>query len=167
MTLLLTGKPSVGKSTIIKKVVGMIGYDNANGFWTEEIRIEGKRTGFAIRTVDGVEAILAHVDERYGPQVGKYGVVVKHIDNVIIPALQCARNSESIIIIDEIASMELKSPKFATEVRKCLDTGRVLGTLQLRSAQFQDEVRSRGDVRIIVVTPENRDSLPAQVVEII
>ncbi|MFW9848522.1 MAG: nucleoside-triphosphatase [Candidatus Thorarchaeota archaeon] len=158
MNLLLTGKPSVGKSTIIKKVVGMIGYDNANGFWTEEMRIESQRVGFVIRTMDGTEAILAHIEERDGPQVGKYGVFIRHIDDVIIPALQRARNSEAIIIIDEIASMELKSPKFAIEVRKCLDTGRVLGTLQLRKAQFQDEVRSRSDVRIIVVTLENRNS---------
>lgn len=167
MNILLTGKPGVGKSTIIQKVLESIGTTRAAGFWTLEIRIKGRRVGFSIQTVDGVVGTLAHVNGTDGPRVGKYVVSVPHIDEVAIPALQRARNSDCIIIIDEIASMELKSAAFAPEVRKCLDTGRVLGTLQLRKGEFQDEVRSRPDVRIINATYENRDVLPAQILKLL
>ncbi|MDF1539068.1 MAG: nucleoside-triphosphatase [Candidatus Thorarchaeota archaeon] len=167
MNILLTGKPGIGKSTIIQKVVESIGTGRASGFWTLELRIGGYRVGFSIQTVDGVVGTLAHVRGTEGPRVGKYVVSVAHIDEVAIPAMQRARNSDCTIIIDEIASMELKSAAFAPEVRKCLDTGRVLGTLQLRQGEFQDEVRSRPDVRIINVTLENRDVLPTQILSLI
>ena len=164
VNILLTGKPGIGKSTIIQKVLESIGTARAAGFWTLEIRIAGRRVGFSIQTVDGMVGTLADINLSSGPRVGKYVVSVEHVDEVAIPAMQRARNSDCVIIIDEIGSMELKSARFGPEVRKCLDTGRVLGTLQLRKGEFQDEVRSRSDVRIINVTPENRDSLPAQVI---
>ena len=167
MNILLTGKPGIGKSTIIQKVLETIGTERAAGFWTMEIRIEGRRVGFSIQTVDGVVGTLAHVSDKTGPRVGKYGVSVAHIDEVAIPALQRAREADCTIIIDEIASMELKSPKFAPEVRRCLDTRRVLGTLQLRSGAFQDEVRKRTDVKLINVTHENRDEIPALVTKML
>ncbi|MHA2425619.1 MAG: NTPase [Candidatus Thorarchaeota archaeon] len=167
MNIILTGRPGVGKSTIIQKILESIGIENAAGFWTMEIRVKGRRVGFSIQTLDGVVGTLAHVDNSRGPRVGRYVVSVEHVDEVAIPAMMRARNSEGIIIIDEIASMELKSPRFAPEVRRCLDTRRVLGTLQLRKGEFQDEVRSRTDVRIIEVTPENRDDLPAQVIRML
>ncbi|MHA1909315.1 MAG: NTPase [Candidatus Thorarchaeota archaeon] len=163
MNILLTGKPAVGKTTAIKKIIDLLGSENVDGFWTTEILKAGRRTGFAIHTTGRKKGILADTLESSGPRVGKYRVNVGSIDEVAIPALERARTSGKKIIIDEIASMELKSSRFAPEVRKCLDTGRVLGTLQLRKGEFQDEVRSRTDVRLIEVTPENRDHLPAQV----
>ncbi|MFW9919205.1 MAG: NTPase [Candidatus Thorarchaeota archaeon] len=167
MNILLTGNPGVGKSTIIQKVIEEIGTEGAGGFWTLEIRIKGRRVGFSIQTVDGVVGTLAHIDNSDGPRVGKYVVSVGHIEDVAIPSMINARASDGIIIIDEIATMELKSPLFAPEVRRCLDTGRVLGTLQARKEFFLDEVRNRPDVSILTVTPENRDRIPAQVLELI
>lgn len=167
MNILLTGKPGIGKSTIIQKVLETVGTERAAGFWTMEIRIQGNRVGFSIQTVDGVVGTLAHVDNSDGPRVGKYVVSIGHIDDVAIPSLHRARKTDHLIIIDEIASMELKSPNFAPEVRRCLDTGRVLGTLQLRQGEFQDEVRSRSDVKILNVTLENRDKMPAKVIDML
>ncbi len=167
MNILLTGKPGVGKSTIIQKVIESLGVDRTAGFWTMEIRVRNQRVGFSIQTVDGVVGTLAHVDNDRGPRVGKYTVSIEHIDEVAIPSMERARNAGKIIIIDEIASMELKSPQFAPEVKRCLDTKRVLGTLQERPGSFQDEVRMRTDIRIIEITHENRDQIPAQVLSML
>ncbi|MHA1930507.1 MAG: nucleoside-triphosphatase [Candidatus Thorarchaeota archaeon] len=60
--------------------------------------------------------------------------------------------------------MELKSKYFAIEVRKCLDTGRVIGTIQDRPSPFLEEVRCRTDVKLIYLTLNNRDSVPGDVV---
>ncbi|MCD4764226.1 MAG: nucleoside-triphosphatase [Desulfobacterales bacterium] len=43
--IFLTGPPSSGKTTIIKKVIKKLGLP-ANGFYTEEERAYGKRIGF-------------------------------------------------------------------------------------------------------------------------
>ncbi len=39
--IFLTGAPSSGKTTVIKKVIKRLGLE-ANGFYTEEERVEGK-----------------------------------------------------------------------------------------------------------------------------
>ena len=46
--IFLTGAPSSGKTTVIKKVIDKLG-TGANGFYTEEERIGEKRVGFLMR----------------------------------------------------------------------------------------------------------------------
>ncbi|MFW9954869.1 MAG: NTPase [Candidatus Thorarchaeota archaeon] len=167
MNILITGNPGIGKTTAIKKMVQYLGKEKACGFWSEEIRESDRRVGFAIYTLDGKTAQLAHVNLKSGPRVGKYLVNIEGIQQYIIPALVDAREKRSWIIIDEIASMELKCDQFASEVRRCLDTGRVIGTLQLRSGSFQDEVRRRPDVLLLHMTHENREEIPDKVLRIL
>ncbi|MFQ6001621.1 MAG: nucleoside-triphosphatase, partial [Anaerolineae bacterium] len=71
--ILLAGRPGVGKTTVIKQVVEMLGGE-AGGFYTEEIRQGGRRLGFKIITLEGEEGVLAHVDIKGAPRVSKYGV---------------------------------------------------------------------------------------------
>jgi nucleoside-triphosphatase THEP1 len=56
--ILLTGRPGIGKTTVIKKIVSLLG-SNTGGFYTREIRQQGKRTGFEIVTLDGLTETLA------------------------------------------------------------------------------------------------------------
>ncbi len=58
---LLTGRPGAGKTSLIKQAVSEF-KGKAGGFYTEEIRSRGTRLGFKLVTLDGQEAILAHVD---------------------------------------------------------------------------------------------------------
>ncbi len=167
MNILLTGKPGIGKSTAIQRIIDLLGKNKAGGFWTREIRDKGRRVGFLIQTLNGLSEVLAHVELDTGPRVGKYTVSVEAIKRIAIPAMQQARESDKIIIIDEIASMELKSPQFAPEVRRCLNTGRVLGTLQQKTGKFHDEVRNRPDTILLNMTVENRDAIPAHVLNLL
>ncbi|MFW9794438.1 MAG: NTPase [Candidatus Thorarchaeota archaeon] len=161
--ILLTGRPGIGKTTAIRRIMEKLETRVAMGFLSYESREKGKRVGFAIETLSGKKGTLAHVNFKTGYRVGKYQVSVEDIDAVIIPELETARESENLIIIDEIAKMELYSQLFAPEVRKCLDTGRVIGTIQDRRGPFLDEVRQRNDVRILELTQHNRDDIPFQV----
>ena len=74
--ILLTGRPRVGKTTIIKDVVRKLP-GRAGGFYTEEMRERGRRQGFKIVTLDGREGILAHVGIKSRMRVSKYGVTVQ------------------------------------------------------------------------------------------
>ncbi|MFW9927710.1 MAG: NTPase [Candidatus Thorarchaeota archaeon] len=165
--ILLTGRPGIGKTTAIRRITEKIEPIRVGGFFSYEIRESGKRVGFAIETFSGEKGILAHVNLNTRYRVGKYQVSVEDIDSVIIPELQKAREEKEIIIIDEIAKMELFSKMFAPEVRKCLDTGRVVGTIQERRVPFLDEVKHRPDVSILELTPSNRDAIPMQVLSIL
>ncbi|MFX1538951.1 MAG: nucleoside-triphosphatase, partial [Promethearchaeota archaeon] len=64
---LITGKPGVGKTTLIQKLVSKIRSINPNcnisGFYTNEIRQDGLRIGFDIYTLGGQQGILARSNE--------------------------------------------------------------------------------------------------------
>ncbi len=157
--ILLTGRPGIGKTTAIRTIVQNFNPRKVAGFWSAEIRQSGKRVGFAIETFSGKSGILARIDID-GPRVGKYGVNIEDIDSIIIPELRLARKLGKYIIIDEIAKMELYSSQFAIEVEACLDTGRVIGTIQARNHQFLKKIKSRQDVRLIEITESNREMIP-------
>ena len=97
-TLLLTGRPGIGKTTVIKAVVGWLG-ERAGGFYTEEIRDQGRRKGFRLVALDGQAAVMAHVDLRGKgrPRVSRYGVDVGAIERVGVSALQRAMEEEQVL----------------------------------------------------------------------
>src|SRR5579885_397610 len=78
--LVLTGRPGVGKTTLIRRLADALG-SRAGGFYTEEIRQGGRRVGFRLVTLDGEQAVLAHVGWRDRPhRVGRYGVDIAVVD---------------------------------------------------------------------------------------
>jgi len=162
--ILLTGKPGIGKTTTIKLIVGQLETKEVAGFWSQEIREKGKRVGFSIETLSGKTGILAHVNHNTGPRVSKYHVNIDDIDSLMVPEMVSARQSDRIIIIDEIAKMELFSQRFVNEVLRCLDTSRVIGTIQEQRHPVLDRIRSRDDVELIELTVMNRDQVPQQVI---
>jgi nucleoside-triphosphatase THEP1 len=91
--ILITGPPGCGKSTLIEKVVNRI-EKPVTGFFTREIKEEGRRVGFSINTLDGREGILAHQNIKSRFRVGKYGVNLKDIDSVAVPAMIQTRKDE-------------------------------------------------------------------------
>lgn len=161
--LLLTGVPRVGKTTVIKRVIEGSGLPFC-GFYTEEIREGEQRVGFKIITTSGQEGTLAHVRIRSKYVVGRYGVNIEDVKNVAMPVLQRALEEGKIIVIDEIASMELYCPGFAELVIQCLDSLQpLLGALQMKPLPFLKRIREREDVEILNVTPFNRNDLPSVV----
>jgi nucleoside-triphosphatase len=168
MNILLTGKPGVGKTTVIQGALSRLAL-SLGGFTTQEIRRGGLRVGFSIRAVDsGLEGVLAHVDFPSPYRVGKYGVDVEEMERVGVSALRRALRSSELIVMDEIGRMENYCPSFQRVVLDALDAPQsVLGTLQMRSTSFLDRIRRRPDVTVRLVTPQNRDNLPGELVALL
>ena len=165
--ILLTGKPGVGKTTVIKKSVPLLGVD-AGGFYTEEIRVMDRRMGFRIVTLDGKDGILAHVDCNSNYKVGKYRVDLDSFESVAIPTLEKAIKDKAIIVIDEIGKMELFSMKFKELVSNILDGEKsLLCVIKENGDVFTENIKKRGDVTMITVNYENRERLPEKVFEIL
>jgi len=161
---LLTGVPGIGKTTLLRRVLDKIEV-KAGGFYTEEIREKGKRVGFSIKTLDGRTGMLAHVNHRGPHRVGKYGVNIEDLEAVASESVRSAIEKDDLVVIDELGRMELYSPLFQQVVKDALDSEKpVLGTIQIRHNRFLDSIRARDDVRIIEVTPSNRDALVESVV---
>jgi nucleoside-triphosphatase len=159
----LTGAPSSGKTSVIKKVIARLSLP-ANGFYTEEERIGGKRVGFVMRTLDGRKASLARQDIKSDFHIRRYGVSIENIETVAVPSI--APVGGNVIILDEIGKMECHSEAFKIAAIKALDCSNVvLGTITLGGDVFITAIKNRNDIRIYEVTLENRDSLPDVILE--
>jgi len=153
--LLLTGKPGTGKTALIREAISRTKI-RAGGFYTEEIRTGGVRQGFRIVTLDGQQAVLAHVNICSPYQVGKYKVDIDSLDRVGVPAVHRALKEYDVTIIDEIGKMELLSLQFKEVVRQAIDSGKkVLGTIMLGPHPFADEIKSHLQVELLPVSRDN------------
>ena len=160
--VLLTGRPGCGKTTLIKRVVNELALP-AGGFYTEEIRERGERVGFKIITLDGKEAVLAHVDFKTADRVGKYGLDLSALVTVGIETLRTALRARELVVIDEIGPMEIRSRIFRDVVSEALYSGvLILGTITTRPFPFTDTIKNRPGVTLIEVRSENRERLVSE-----
>jgi nucleoside-triphosphatase len=163
MALLLTGRPGVGKTTVVRTAAQELARLPLAGFYTQEIRSGSERKGFRLITFGGEGGVIAHV-ELPPPRVSKYGVDVAAIDR-FAAALRDIRDPSIVYLIDEIGRMECLSEVFVDVVSQLLDSGRPLvATVAQRGAGFIDEVKRRPDAEVWTVTRATRESLPDDVV---
>ena len=156
--VLLTGAPSSGKTTVIKEIIKNLNHP-ANGFYTEEERVDGKRVGFLMKTLDGRSGYLAHQNIKSDFHIRRYGISIENIERIAIPSITPVENN--IIILDEIGKMECFSPAFEQAATNAIDASNiVIGTITLGGDDFIQEIKKRQDMEISEVTVENRDLLP-------
>jgi len=166
-TLLITGRPGVGKTTVIQKVAASLG-PRAGGFYTQEIRGPGGRKGFRLVTLPagGREAVMAHVDIRSRNRVGRYGVDVAALDSVGVAAIRAAIQSCDVIVVDEIGKMEMFSGEFRGAVLKAMSSDKiVVATVMQQNHDWIVALKGMPQVTVWHVTESNRNDLPARVMQ--
>jgi nucleoside-triphosphatase len=166
--LLLTGNPGVGKTTVLMKVVKALKERGirVGGMISREVREGGTRVGFEILDLSsGRRGWLAHVNQKNGPQVGKYRVNIGDLTAIGAQAILDAVENCDVIAIDEIGPMELFSGKFKEAVRKALESRKLLVAIVHWKAQdaLINEAKKREDAETTSVTLENRESLHIQI----
>ena len=124
--------------------------------------------GFDILTLDGERGILAHVNISSKHRISKYGVDLSALETLAIPAMLDAVEHNRLVVIDEIGPMEILSPEFRQVVLDILGkSASVLGSIVWRSTPFTDEIKSRPDITLLEVTPENREELVEVILELV
>jgi len=161
VNVLLTGRPGIGKTTLIKKLIEASSLSKG-GFYTEEVREQAQRVGFSLTTLDGKESVLAHIKIKSPYRVGRYGVDIDTFEAIGVESIRKAISTNELIIIDEIGRMELFSRKFREVVLEALKTRRVIATIKKGKGGFIDEIKSRKDVRVLEVNLENRKTLSSE-----
>jgi nucleoside-triphosphatase THEP1 len=164
---LLTGRPGVGKTTVIKQVAAALGA-GAGGFYTAEVRRAGARIGFELITLDGQRAWLAsntpQITFARGTSMGRYRVNLDAIEELGVPALLRAFDEGKIVILDEIGPMEMHSRRFCEVVLRLLDgSAPLVGTVAQRQDLFADRVKAHPRVTVRTVTTQNRDRLAGEI----
>jgi len=156
---LITGNPGVGKTTLILQLAEY--YEKictVNGFYTREIRQSGRRIGFGIKTFGGVEKILAHVEWASRYRVGRYGISVSNLDEVL-QTIQSHPKPPDIWIIDEIGKMESYSQRFQLFIEKVFgENTTVIATIAKSAGGWISTIRQRNDIMLLELEYANRDN---------
>jgi nucleoside-triphosphatase len=166
-TILLTGRPGVGKTTIIRQIAEALG-GHAGGFYTAEIRESGRRRGFKILTLDGEEGVLSHVDIKGSPRVSRYGVNLRDLEGIGVAAVRRAVTEAECVVIDEIGKMELFSEEFRQAVLEAIRSDKpVVGTVMRSGNRWVDDLKALPEVTVLEVTEANREGMAQRVLDLL
>jgi nucleoside-triphosphatase len=162
--LLLTGPPSCGKTTAVLRLVDRLTRLRLVGFYTREVREGGGRVGFEVVGIStGTHAVLAHVRSRSRFRVGRYGVEPLALAPLVAAELDKPASEVDLFVVDEIGKMELLCPEFVDATRRLLGgAAPLLATVATKGGGLIAEAKVRPDVRLVEVTPANRDGLPQE-----
>ncbi|RUS69822.1 hypothetical protein EGW08_022418 [Elysia chlorotica] len=182
--LLITGIPGVGKTTLISKVhQDLLNQGiSCSGFITEEIRVNGRRTGFDVVTLAGQRGQLARVSDstcstpgerRRDIKVGQYSVNLISFEQTALITLKpppLASETYSVYLVDEIGKMELFSQSFIQAVRKLMSLPNVtlVATIPVpkgRPIPFVEELRGGEHSLVFEVDRQNRDAIQTDIVQ--
>ena len=161
MIILITGKPGVGKSTLVKKVIDSSTVP-ASWVLTTEVRdTEGNRVGFSAKNSDGQTAVISHKAAiKSTAIIGQNAVDLHAVDKMFGQVLQQARPN-NIVLIDEIGPIQLLSHAFAAALAYTFD--QVNQTDMIATIHYNDQqlerYRHSKDAWLFVADPINRDVL--------
>jgi len=160
--LFLIGPPAVGKSTIIQKVTAFFPSIKIGGIVTEPVfRSDGRLGGYQLRSLLSNERQLFAERNLLSPSP-RFFIKTVVFDTFGHLVLEASLKRASLIIADEIGTMEGEAFLFQEAIIQCLESERiVLGVLKQKSNPFLDLIKNRSDIHLFQVNRENRNRLPA------
>lgn len=168
--LFITGSPGAGKTSVLWKTMEVLKARgcSAGGMVSREVRTCGTRVGFEVLDLStGRRGWLAHVNQKYGPRIGKYRVNLGDLDSIGASAIANAVENADVVAIDEIGPMELHSERFKEAVKRAMESRKlVIGTIHWKVRdRLIKEIRAREDAQIYKVTYANRENLHEMIIE--
>lgn len=163
--ILITGSPGSGKTTLFNDIIKSVKLNkscNMGGFITREIRNKGTRVGFNIENYEDKKGILAHIDNKEGPRVGKYRVNLSNLENIGIKTLKDCLNSPKVnlVAIDEIGKMEMFHPDFPVLMDKIINSPKILlATVAYRNKELLHKLKNRNDTYLLDLTSAPKGSI--------
>ncbi|MDR2845796.1 MAG: NTPase [Candidatus Methanoplasma sp.] len=167
----ITGLPGSGKTFALLRVIEMLREsDIVIGGMIDEPLTDGRRKiGFTVRNIfTGETEVFASPEIESKIMIGKIGVDISKFESVGIAAIKTACRDCDIIVIDEVGKMEVESQAFIDAVKEALDVDKpMILTLHKKSRNpLLQDIRRRDDVRILEVTPTNRNLLPYKILRL-
>lgn len=166
-SILLAGDPGVGKSTVAQRILDSIPPElTVAGVLSGEIRVDGKRQGFTVRSVGGEPGLLASPEIPGGPRFGtlcpdgrrRLGISLAHLDGVVCSAVEASLNTVDLVVIDELGAMQAESARFRALVFRILESRvPLIATVGVQPHWWLDEVKADSSLSMIDLTRNNRD----------
>ncbi len=161
MKIMLCGDIDSGKSTLIRKLLEDMGKP-PKGYIT--VRMPA---------VDGVSKVYLYDIANPPERVEDAAVIItienevreKHPELLDTLGVQYLTDipAGSVVVLDEIGSLESASPEFQKAVMRILSGDyTVLAAVKAANTDFLRRVRSHPDCELYIITPDNRDALYEQ-----
>ncbi|MGE4577491.1 MAG: NTPase, partial [Candidatus Methanomethylophilaceae archaeon] len=159
------------KTYVLLKVIEMLNDSDLHigGMINEPIEDGRHKTGCSVRNImTGETEVFASTEIESRIMVGKLGVDIEALEKVGVNAIRRACEDCDIIVIDEVGKLEVECPAFIDAVKDALDVGKpMIITLHKKSRNpLLQDIRRRDDVRILEVTPTNRNLLPYKIMHL-
>lgn len=162
MKIMLCGDIDSGKSTLIRKLLEDMGKP-PKGYIT--VRMPA---------VDGVSKVYLYDIANPPERVEDAAVIItienevreKHPELLDTLGVQYLTDipAGSVVVLDEIGSLESASPEFQKAVMRILSGDyTVLAAVKAANTDFLRRVRSHPDCELYIITPDNRDALYEQI----
>lgn len=171
MIILLTGKPGIGKSTVIEKFIRLNTLPSTWVVTTAILQPEtGLRLGFQANNSDGEEQIISHKKTIQSDKVigeNRVDVDIEAVDAMFANALdQAIQSNEKLVIIDEIGPIQLLSEEFSDSLKHAFSTHADIVASIHYSDERLSEYRTSPNNLLLEVTEDNRNMLPDALVAI-
>ncbi len=168
----ITGLPGAGKTHALRRVVDMLEKEGikVGGMITEAIEEKGQKVGFMVQDLlTKKQAVLAHINMTSEVRFMEYGIDINVLDSIGVEAIRNSVTMADVIVIDEVGKLEVESDEFVKAVKEALDADKpLILTLHKKSRNpLLQDIRRRDDVRILEVTPINKNILPYKIVPLI
>lgn len=165
----LTGLPGAGKTTALLRIIEKLKEDEdlkIGGMVNEPIVKDRRVIGFTTRDlITGDIATFGSTKFESKFKVGNIGFDFSELDRVGVEAIKRAGETCDVVVIDEVGKMEVESPKFVETVKEVVDIEKpMIITLHKKSRNpLLQDIRRRDDVRLLEITPTNRNLLPHKI----
>lgn len=167
----ITGLPGSGKTYALMRVIEMLKEEEMSigGMIDEPVIEDRHKIGYTVKNLlTGENIIFGEAGYESKIMVGKIGIDLSKLEQVGVAAIRQAIDECDLIIIDEIGKVEVESQAFIDAVKDALDAEKpMIITLHKKSRNpLLQDIRRRDDVRILEVTPTNRNILPYKIVRL-
>ena len=163
--LLIVGRPGVGKTSMMKRLIQAVRRFPIDGFITEELREGGQRVGFWLSPLDGRQVLLAHRRMEHGHRVGPYRVNVDVLEQTVVPVVERGIQHAFLMFLDELGAMELCSRRVTEIVQYAFDRGpSIVATAGIHSIPFLTQLKRRKDVELVPLSTSNRRPVEEELV---
>lgn len=165
-SILMTGRPGVGKSTLVEQVLQVLPASiRVAGMLSGELREDGRRQGFTVRAIGGASGILASPNLPGEPRFGsklpdgnrRLGLSLRHLEEDVCPKVAGSLPAD-LVALDEIGPMQVSSSTFRALVHQILDSEvPLLASIALEPHAWLDQLKHDNRLSLLELTPRNRD----------